>query len=175
VTGRDYLADMNAAITTAMGDGDLIAPITAEKLHAHLLEADHDLLDGWLQQNAIHFLTEAIGGRDRHQRALLRRRSGARAFAEAAEAGDGEALSVFAIRYVVDEENTRRPVGQMVGADHVFVANSYRDSAASAQMLAAFHEQIAKTVGERRTAEVLTEQQYQQLYISITRSGGDPA
>lgn len=178
-TSRDYIAEMNAAITEALGDGDIVAPIVAEELRTHLLETDADLLDGWLRANAVHFLTRAIGDRDRRERTAARTRGDARRFraaSNAAAAGDSEALSMFAtVRYVVDDEETRRLLGDMTGADHLFVANGYRESAAKARMLEAFHRAVAKKVGKRKTSDVFTEAQYQKLYDSITGGTTGPA
>lgn len=174
-SNRDYIAEMNAAITEALGDGDIVAPIIAEKLHAHLLENDPDLLQGWLLAGAVHFLTRAIGDRDRRERTAARTRGEARRFraaSNAAEFGDGEALSMFAtVRYVVDDAETRRVLGEMTGADHLFVADGYRESAAKARMLEAFHRAVAKKVGKRKTCDVFTEPEYQKLYDSITGRG----
>jgi hypothetical protein len=86
----------------------------------------------------------------------------------AAEDGDYEPLSHFAVVYAIDDENTRRPVGEMTGADHRFVAGRYKASAASDLMLAAFHEKVAKKVGSRRTADVFSEEQYDAMLRSLT-------
>jgi hypothetical protein len=166
---RDYIAEMGEAITAALGSGDVVAPVVAEKLHAELLEKDADLLEGWLRASAVHFLTRTIGDRDRRERTTARTRAGARDFAEAAEAGDTERLSTFAVRLVVAEDNTRRPIGEMTGADHKFVASEYGRSAATARMLQAFHTAVAKRVGKKKTAEVMDEATYERLYQSIVR------
>lgn len=174
-THRDYIAEMNAAITEALGEGDIVAPLIAEKLHADLLETDPDLLDGWLRACAVHFLTRAIGDRDRRERTAARTRGEARRFRAATEAavgGDDAPLSLFAtVRYVVDENETRRVLGDMTGTDHLFVADGYRESAAKARMLEAFHRAVARKVGKRKTSDVFTEAEYQRLYDSITGRG----
>ncbi|HEY9367594.1 hypothetical protein [Streptomyces sp.] len=164
---RDYIAEMNAAIADAMGEGDIVAPVVAEKLLAGLQETDPDLLDGWLHASAAQFLTMAIGSSDRRERTLVRRRASSRRFAEVAESGDVAALSTFAVRLVVDGDNTRRPIGQMTGSDHRFVAGEYGRSAKTARMLQSFHLAVAKKVGKRKTVEVFSEEQYEQMYRSI--------
>jgi hypothetical protein len=174
---RDYIAEMGDRLAEAMADGDFVAPALAEKLHAHLLETDPDLLDGWLREGAVHFLTRAIGDRDRNERSAARSRGGARRFKEAsdaAQAGNDAALSMFAtVRYVIDEGETRRTLGDMTGADHLFVADGYKQTAANARMLEAFHRAVGKRVGKRKTCDVFTEAEYQKLYDSITgRSPG---
>jgi hypothetical protein len=164
---RDYIAEMGEAIADAIDSGDIVAPVVAEKLHAQLLESDPDLLEGWLRASAVHFLTRAIGDRDRRERSTARTRAEARRFAGAAKSGDAEELSTFAVRLVVDEDNTRRPIGEMTGADHLFVAGEYGRSAATARMLEAFHRAVASKVGKRKTSVVFTEAQYEQMYRSI--------
>lgn len=175
MSDRDFMAEMSAAIADATGDGDVIAPVLAEKLHARLLESDPELLDGWLRASAVHFLTMAIGARDRSERAIVRRRSEARRFDKAAREGDVETLSTFAVRLVVDEDNTRRPIGDMTGSDHLFVAGEYGRSAQTAAMLQAFHKAVARKVGKRRTAEVFSEAQYEAMFRSVTGQQSDAA
>lgn len=173
---RDYLADMDEQIgASTRGDG-WVAGIAAEKLHAQLLETDPDLLDGWLRAVAVQVLREAIGARSRVQRTVARRRAGSRAFQKAArEAEDsGDAaplLGLFAVNHVVDGDRNRKRAADMTGPEHLFVAdNTYQRSANESLMLAAFHRAVAGKVGERRTSEVLTEEQYERLYLSIARS-----
>ncbi|WP_433233842.1 hypothetical protein [Actinomadura nitritigenes] len=171
-SARDFVAEMSAAIADALGAGDVIAPVAAEQLHARLLEEDPELLEGWLRTGAVQFLARAIGDRDRHRRTVARARAGARAFQAAAASGDRQALSIFTtVRYVVDEDATRRPLGEMTGADHLFVAREYGRSAAKSAMLSAFHEAVARKVGDRKTAEVFSETEYNRLYRSIA---GEP-
>lgn len=169
---RDYIAEMADAITEATNSGDFVAPVVAEKLHARLLETDPDLLTGWLHASAVHLLTRAIGDRDRRERTAARTRGGARRFKEASdasEAGDDDAMSMFAtVRYVVDDGETRRALGDMTGTDHLFVADGYEQSAAKARMLAAFHKAVAKRVGKRKTSDVFSEAEYRKLYDSLT-------
>jgi hypothetical protein len=71
----------------------------------------------------------------------------------------------------VDEHGHRLRVGEMTGADHTYVARQYRHSSEREAMLATFHEAVAKRVGSKRTEDVLTEEQYQELYRSLTRVG----
>lgn len=170
MTGRDYLSEMSAAIAEIMGTGDVIAPLIAEKVHAHLLATDPDLLTGWLKVNALRFLTDTIGDQDRHERARMRASSKARAFATAADSGDVSTLSIFTtMRYVIDDQYTRRPVGMMTRTDHLFVAQNYRSEARTARLLASFHEAIASKIGDLTTAEALSEEEYLRLYRSIIR------
>ena len=77
---------------------------------------------------------------------------------------------MFSEAHVIDEDGTRKRAADMTGPEHLFVAEAtYKKSANRALMLAAFHQAVAKKVGKRRTGDVLTEEQYEALYLSITR------
>lgn len=172
MTERDYVAEMDEHISAATEGSGWVAAIVAAKLHAELLETDPDLLTGWLYALAPHMLTQAIRDRERSARSRARFRAGSRRFAaaaaEAEESGDVmPMLGLFASRYVVDEQNTRKVAADMTGPDHLFVAGSYQRSANEDLMLAAFHKAVAKKVGKRRTADVLDEAAYEQLYRSV--------
>lgn len=175
MSDRDYISEMNARIDVATQGSGWVAGIVAEKLHAELLEADPDLLDGWLRAVAVDTLRLTIGTRSRVQRIVARRRSASRAFQAATDgvekSGDAAPLlGLFAVNYVVDDSNTRKQAADMTGPEHLFVAvNTYQRSANQALMLAAFHRAVAEKVGGKRTSEVFSAQEYEHLYLSITR------
>lgn len=168
---RDYVAEMTALIEDATQGSDWVPALVAEKLIDRLTHDDPDLLNGWLHTLASQLLTDAISMRERSIRTVTRRRASSRAFgkaAEAAEAGDTTELGSFAVTYAIDEANTRRRVADMTGTDHRFVATDYTRKAKRSQMLAAFHRAVAKKCGSKRTAEVMSEAEYDRLYQSIT-------
>lgn len=174
---RDYLADMNEAIENAIPDGDYTAPLVAADLVDRLRAEDPDLLTGWLELKAAVFLADAVARRSNSKRQLARVGAPRRAFAEAARSfgsdGDAVVLRPFAAEYVVDEENTRRAVAQMTGADHLFVAARYEDTEKRAKLEKSFHRAVAKKVGNKLTTEVFSEDQYLTMYRSVTgRSEG---
>jgi hypothetical protein len=49
----------------------------------------------------------------------------------------------------------------------MYVASRYHETAAVAKMREAFHKAVAKRVGDRRTEEVFTEEEYDAMYRSI--------
>lgn len=168
---RDYPAEMTALIEESTQGSDWVPALVAEKLIDRLKADDPDLLNGWLHTLAPQLLTDAISMRERSIRTVTRRRASARAFgkaSEAAESGDLTEIGSFAVTYAIDDDNTRRRVADMSGADHQFVASDYTRKAKRSQMLAAFHRAVAKKVGKKRTADVMSEDEYDRLYRSIT-------
>lgn len=166
--GRNYPAEMTALIEEATQGSDWVPALVAEKLIDQLKSDDPDLLNGWLHALAPQLLTDAISMRERSIRTVTRKRASSRAFAKAAAVGDVTELGSFAVTYVIDEGATRRRVADMTGSDHRFVASGYAQSAKRAQMLSAFHRAVAKKVGSKRTAEVMSEVEYDRLFRSIT-------
>lgn len=164
---RDFIGEMAALIEQATQGSDWVPAIVAVSIRDLLAAEDPELLDGWLHAMAAQTLTEQIILRERSNRTASRARAGARAFAAAAQSGDVELLRAFAVTHAVDEANTRRRVADMTGMDHRFVAGRYAESANTYRMLAAFHQAVAKKVGERRTADVMSEPEYDRLYRSI--------
>ncbi|MET9081387.1 hypothetical protein ABZX77_05700 [Streptomyces sp. NPDC004237] len=146
---------------------DWVPAVVAASICEQLASDDPELLDGWLRAIAVQALTEQITVRERSIRTATRARASARAFAAAAESGDVQKLRAFSVTFCVDEANTRRRVADMTGTDHRFVAADYAEKANTAKMLAAFHLAVAKKVGDRRTADVMSEPEYDRLYRSI--------
>jgi hypothetical protein len=168
VTGRDYIGEMDKRIADATAGPAWAAPVVAAELHAALLADDPDLLDGWLHAIAQEALRQAITNRSRAVRTAARHHAAPHAFAVAAEAGDTDALlGMFAVDYVVAPDRTRKRAGDMTGADHAYVADRYADTGNTALLLAEFHRAVGKKVGTRRTADVFTAEQYDEMYRSI--------
>lgn len=169
--GRDYAAEMHALIEQSVPNGDYIAPLVAADLADKLIANDPALLAGWLWQRAQTVLSDVLARRSNSSRSAARAMAPRHAFAQAAEAydrtGDPSQLRALQAEYVVNRENLRRRVADMTGADHLFVANTYMLTSKRASMLAAFHRAVAKKVGDRRTAEVFSEEQYLAMYRSI--------
>lgn len=166
---RDYLSEMDKLIADATAGTEWAAPVVAAGLHADLLANDPDLLSGWLHASAVEMLRQAIANRSRAARTAARHGARPRAFAAAAQAGDTAALvSMFAVDYVTGPGQTRKRVADMTGPDHEFVAGRYDQTGNRALLLAAFHRAVAAKIGDQRTADVYTEQQYAELHESIT-------
>lgn len=175
---RDYVNEMNAFIDEMTPATDYVAPLVAHDVVEKLRVNDLELLEGWLDLRAEVIMADHV-----HQR-LKSRRNASRAsiarstFAGAAEnfshGGDASSFreavrSPFSTEYVVNDELLRRRVGDMTGADHLFVAQGYADSKQTAALLESFHRAVGKKVGKKQTRDVFTEQQYLDMYQSITR------
>lgn len=165
---RDYITEMNALIEADTAGSGWIAAEVAAKLVDRLTANDPDLLDGWLRVMAPGLLTEAIALRVRAARSVARARAGARAFADATEAG-AEPVGFLAIHYVVDEADTRMRLADMTGPHCLYVADRYDQQAVTAAMEAAFFRALAGRVGARRVGQVLSGAEVERLRQSITR------
>jgi hypothetical protein len=167
---RDYIAEMDALIDAWAKPAHCVPGIVA----ARIIETiDPVLLDGWLREMAAGFLASAITRRKRSATSSDRASSGPRAFEKAREqaaSGDLAALGSFTMSHTVDAGKTRRKVADMTGPDHEFVAANCEKDAKSIALLGEFHRQIAKKVGGKKTSDVLSERQYDQLYRSIVRA-----
>lgn len=172
MSDRNYTADMAEAIETAVPESDYVAPVVAAELVAHLRKTDPGLLAGWLDLRAEVVIADVIARRSNSKRQAARIGAPRRAFAEAARtfaaSGDPGDLAPFSFEYVVDETNTRRTVANMTAKDCRYVADRYEDTARSARLEASFHRAVAKKVGGRTVGEVFTEEQYLEMYQSIT-------
>lgn len=169
-------SEIDAAIAAVVDewtpDDDFVVAVVAQKVEAQLRESNPDLLDAWLHAHASIFLGQLINERVRRRRHASLRQAPQRKFAEAADAaenGDTVPLTQFLVDYEIDEDHTRRRVMDMTGADHQFVSDRYQASGSRDLMLSAFHRAVARKVGKKRTADVLSEAQYLDLYRSVVK------
>jgi hypothetical protein len=174
---RDYLGEMHAKITALTQGSDWIPARVAQDLFTQLLDTDPDLLNGWITERVVHFLHEEITQQTRKRNGHARSR--AARFGKAAKNYEdavteeeriiaGENLSLFFAEHAVDAKNTRKQALEMTGTEHLYVATTtYRVKGNRLLMLAAFHEAIAERIGDQRTGDVLTEEQYIALFTSI--------
>lgn len=175
VTDRDYIAEMTQAVENAIPAGDYVASVVAAELVERLRREDPDLLSGYLHLKAAVILADVVARRSNSRRQAARIGAPRRAFAEAAKRfgveGDATTLTPFAAEYVVDDTNTRRTVANMTADDCRFVAARYEESARISKLEAAFHRAVAKKIGSQLVGEVFTEDQYLEMYRSVTQQG----
>ena len=141
---RDYVGEMRVLIDAEMLPG-VSAPSAAVTIVEKLRANDPDLLAGWLDVGAVGFVREAIGAVTRSTRSHLRQVGARSAFADAAEAGDVSGW--LAVPYVVDDRYSRKPLGDLVKAELLYVAKEYDADARAARLEAAFFRALAKHVG----------------------------
>lgn len=133
-----------------------------------LRENHPEVLRRWLSVQEQSFLARAVGSRQRQLRTGAQRRSRRMALQRA----DTRTLSEFEVRCSVGPEHLWVHVGDMTANHHRQVARRYTESGQRSLLLGAFHREIAKRLGDRRTSEVLTEEEYAKLRSSITGQPG---
>lgn len=188
---RDFLAEMNGRFEESIEAFKATSPvwnaaIVADKLHASLAETDPDLLMGYLMTLAPITLRREIGQREMQMRSAARaaaKSTPKREFGKAArnfenargrqerEQAGHRLFSIFTMDLVIDEHSNRKSACDMTGPDHLFVAAGYRKQAAPSLMQEAFHKAVAAKIGQQRTADFFTEEQYIEMYRSITKQG----
>jgi hypothetical protein len=178
IDGRNYLAEMDEAIETALPPTDFVNAIVAREVVGKLRANDPELLAGWLDLRAEVILTDFLHHRMKNRRSLSPEARKRHVFGEAAaefgETGDAERFrtvthELFDQFLVVGSDNLRRCIGDMTGADHLFVAEGHAETRQAAELLESFHRAVAKKVGNKRTRDVFTESEYRAMYRSVTR------
>lgn len=171
---RDYIAEMDERIAELTQGSGWVAAAVAARLYRELLWKDRDLLSGWLYEMGPDTLRRHIQGRAAAQRARERARAARGEFADAAhrfETGEdsngAKLVGMFALTHVVDVEDRRKRAGEMTGADHLYVANTYTARGQRNLLEAEFHRAVAKKVGDRRTDEVISLADYEHMYRSV--------
>lgn len=153
-------------------EGDFVPARVVEDAMQWLEENDPEALTEWMWSRRLPILKLHYQRKLQSQRTATQHRARARAFGEAVSSfdeGDVEPLSHFDVVHVVDGDDTRRRVGDMTGEDHFFVAETHREKAKPHLLAEAFHRQVARKVGDKRTADVMDEETYERLYVSIVR------
>ena len=166
----DYATRMRAAIDQHTGDGPYVPRIAATEIVAKLRKNDPELLAGWLDEQAEHFVWQAINDRDRSRRSRAvhtGRSSVFREAATAAETGNVAPLRAFLDAPYTVADGSRRRLGELRREDLLFVAGEYTRTAHENGMKAAFHNALAKKVGDGTVAEHFTEPQLAAMWDSI--------
>lgn len=154
---------------------DIVPAECATKILEKLREEHSEDLAVWLDSLARAVIRERLTSIIRSRRSRARSDAPKRRFAHAVEQGaeavarhvrEVAAVSFFDTRFNVGD-NIQRRFGDMTGADHLFVARSFESSANHDLMLAAFHRAVAKRVGKKITADVLTEDQVRSMRDSM--------
>lgn len=147
--------------------GDFITGDVAAEFVARMEMTNPDVFWDWMVDNAVRFCADAINFQIRRERQIVMRRAKSRAFAFAVQSGDPTELRAFSLLYSVGPDHRRRTVGEMTGADHTWVADSYSASGKKSLMLAAFHKAVARRVGDKKTSDVMSETEYEKMLGSV--------
>lgn len=173
MSDRNYAADLRAVIDAETGGGPYVSRVVAEHVVEKLRATDPELLQGWLDEQAEHFVWQLINDRDRSTRSHVRRTARAAAFAtdaDAAEKGDTERLVRWMTVPFVTEDGSRKRLAVMRKPDLLFVADSYEARAREDKLHAAFMRAIARKVGNREVQEVYTDEQLSTMWHSLTEN-----
>lgn len=171
---RDYAAEMRAVIDAETAGGPYASPVIAEHVVRKLRVTDPDLLDGWLQAQAVNFVRMMINQRDCSARTYARTAINRRAFGDAAklhEAGTPDAVRPWLSVPFPVEDGTRKRLADLTAADLSFVAERYEDRARENRMTAAFLLALAKKLGAKKTVgDVYTDAALSRMWDSIAGS-----
>lgn len=151
-------------------EGDYVASVEANRF-LQMMRAEHpEELDEWLEANAATFIARSLSRMERRAREVTR----AHAFAAAVDSGDEQRLSLFRQTFVIDDSNTRRPMGDMRGADCSFVADAYERSGLTDLAIASFWRALAAKAGDKPVSSVISEADCERLLGSFMGPRQDP-
>ncbi len=175
---------LDEMIAVALTAPEIVPAVAARDIVLGARASCPGALAAWLDSRAEAVVRAVITELIRRDRAKSRASAGPREFSESArrlqharQSGDAalaaaeERVGMFTTMFCVSADLVQKRVADMSGPEHEFVADAYEGSANGALMEAAFHRAVAKKVGKRRTADVMTEQQYERLYRSVTAPG----
>lgn len=166
----NYAAAMRQVIDQHTSDGTYVSRRAAEEVVAKLRATNPELLTGWLDEQAEHFVWQAINDRDRSTRATVIRGAGRRRFSDAvgsATEGDSGPLRGFLTLPYVVADGSKRPLAQLNRDDLTFVADDYAARAAKNAFHAAFIRAVAKKVKSGTVADHFTEEQIASMWAGL--------
>lgn len=176
---RKYEDEMNMFVDQAKGRGGPYIPRKlAEEIVDKLRATDAELLKGWLDQRAIHFVHQLINDRDRAQRAHVRHTHMRGVFAKAAqkydESGhkDTESLNSFLNMPFAVADGSKRQLRDLRAGDLAYVGSRYEQRENQNKMWKHFVRALAQRVGDQRVGEVFTEEQLREMFKGLGGSFG---
>lgn len=128
-----------------------------------------DELAALADQLVENALTNAASTRRRQKLSTTRNAIVRQSVTDAALAiSAGEPHGLFDEHHVISDDGIVRAVRDMTGKDHTYVGARYTERSKRNGVLAKFHEAMAFRIGYHRTEEVLTQDQYEDLFAQIT-------
>jgi hypothetical protein len=162
---------MRAVMDAETAHGPYTSALIAEQIVEKLRATDPDLLQGWLDMQAVGFLRHAINLRDCSQRSHARATAGRSVFRDAADAaddGDAGPLSAFLATVYVVEDGSRVRLSEMRQPELIYAADDYGKRAAENLLQEAFLRALAKKVGTGRVSDHYDDSKLTELWLSIT-------
>lgn len=164
---RNYAAEMRAVIDAETGDGPYVSRVAAEHVVEKLRATDPDLLGGWLDAQAEHFVWQLINDRDRSTRSYARSAAKPRAFGEDAESGEPRRMVRWLNVPFSVEDGSRKRLAALTKTELLFVADAYDARAQENKLTAAFMRAIARKVGPATVADTYTDEQLAAMWSSL--------
>lgn len=169
----NYATRMRKTIDDYTAGTEYVPRIAAAEIVDKLRAVDPDLLARWLDEQAEHFVWQAINDRDRSLRSRVNRRAGAVQFATAVtqhEQGISNALGPYLNCPYTVADGTRKPLANLTRADLTYVASDYRQRAADNAMRAVVLEKIAAKVKLGTVRDHYTEDQIAAMFSTFDRA-----
>lgn len=161
---RDYAAEMRSIIDAETSNEPYVPRIAASNIVAKLRETDPELLHGWLDQQAEHFVWQFINDRDRSMRTYVRHASRPKAFADDVRAGN--IVRWLEVPFTI-EDGSRKRLADMTSDDVLFAAEAYAARARDNKMTEAFLRAIARKLDKKTVSECYTDAQLSIMWNSI--------
>lgn len=174
---RNYIGDMRDLIDQATSNGPYVAAVVAERIVEQLRDDDPELLDGFLDLQAVQIVRDMIIHRDASKRAYARVMGSRSVFAghlEQYEQGDAHALDGWLRTPFTCEGGLRKKLADLTAADLEYVASTYEARAQENALMAAFLRALLKTAkSKRRTVgELFDETKLNAMWASIAHIDG---
>ena len=163
-------SELRTVIDQHTAIGPYVPRVAASEIVDKLRATDPDLLARWLDEQAEHFVWQAINDRDRSRRGSAVHVAKSSAFRSAAaehERGNPVALRAFLDAPYTVADGSRRRLAELRKDDLLHVAGAYEHRARDNAMRAAFMSALAKKVGARTVADHFTEDQLSAMWASL--------
>jgi hypothetical protein len=173
VTGhRNYALEMRLLVERETASGPYQAATVAHRIVEHLLNNDRELLDGWLESQAVTVVSQYVARKDAATRAYTKATIKRSVFAEKAneakKVGAAKSLASFLLAPYTTKDNIRKPLAEMTAPEVNSAAERYEATSRSAAMDAAFLRAIAKHVSKGVVADHFTDTQLAELWARVT-------
>lgn len=167
---RDYAGEMRDLIDR-VANGEYATPLVAAQLVTRLRSEDPELLQGWLDEQAVQFLRHAINQRDAAIRTHNRRSRARSVFSGAVaafQAGNRFALQGFQEEHYPVANGSKKPFGRMTHDDLLYAAEAYGRRKAQNALQEAFLLAVADRLADGQVVEdVFDEDQLRHMWHSL--------